>query len=100
MKIRMLEYFQGVGQSGLLLEENITVTIFEPGDVLEVNKTLGTYLIDNRKAVEVEPKQYGAKVVTKDEDLRELRHDDEVTETPAPPIELVEEPKPRRRSRK
>lgn len=103
MKIKMLETFQGTNSSALLVEENIRVSIFAKDDVLEVDAALGAWLIENNKAVEIMPKQYGAKIVKEDKDLRALRHDDEVKEEPAPAKEIGEtqkESKPQKRTRK
>jgi hypothetical protein len=101
MKVHMLETFQSTKSTAVLADEGITVSILEVEETYIVDTALGTWLIENRKAVELLPKQYGGKVVTQDEDLPELRNDDEVTEQPAPEIEPVEEPKPRnKRSRR
>lgn len=84
MKIKMREAFQGTGQSGILVNEGITVTIFEKGDTLEVNNALGGWLIENGKADEVPPIVYATTPQP------ELRHDDEI----------YEEVRPRRRGHK
>ena len=62
MKIKMLETFQSTSPAdvGLLLVEHIQVRVFETDDVLEVNDTLGEWLIENHKAIEIKPVHYGA----------------------------------------
>lgn len=50
MKLRMLENYQGVGDSAVLLDEGITVTILEAGERYEVSENLGAWLVENGKA--------------------------------------------------
>ncbi len=93
MQIKMNEYYQGSGVSAVLLRTGDTVNILTPGESYEVDLTLGSWLIDNRKAVQVDAKEihvrfteiisevnYGAQAEP------ELRHDEEVYK------ELTEEP--------
>jgi len=52
MKVKMLVHYQGYRNEG----------IFEPGKEYDVDKELGAYLVEHRKAVEVkEPKPEPAK---------------------------------------
>jgi hypothetical protein len=61
MKIKMLEHFQGAGASGILLRTGVTVNALEPGEVYEVAEETAAYLLENRKAEEVEEApHYGA----------------------------------------
>jgi hypothetical protein len=78
MKVKMREAFQGTGQSGFLIEEGITVTIFEKGDTLEVDNTLGGWLVDNGKADEIRPIVYATTPQP------EPRHDDVIFEEARP----------------
>lgn len=55
MKIIMLETYQGVGDSAILLDEGITVTILEQGERYEVGQNLGVWLVENGKAREIQP---------------------------------------------
>ena len=73
MKIKMLEYFQGTGVSGVLVRTGSTVAIFAPDEVYEVSADLGKYLLDNRKGQLPSPApHYGAQaepVLRNDESL-------------------------------
>jgi hypothetical protein len=61
MKIKMIDNFQGTNTFGYLVDEGIKITVFSKEDVLEVDDTLGAYLVENKKAVEIKPApHYGA----------------------------------------
>ena len=71
MKLKMLEYFQGAGASGVLLRTGATVNSLEPGEVYEVDNQTADYLLEHRKAEAVKGKpHYGA------QDKPELRDDE------------------------
>lgn len=74
MKVQMLETYQGVGHTAVLLDEGTRVSILEKGESYEVDLTLGSWLVDNRKAEEIEsqPIHYGA------QSEPQFRHDDEL----------------------
>jgi len=84
MNIKMLETFQSTGDSAVLLHEEITVTILEKGELYRVTETLGTWLIDNRKAQEIPLATYGAKPQP------ELRHDDIIYNEMIGKVEVVQ----------
>lgn len=74
MLIKMNEYLQGVGVSGVLVKTGNTVSALEPDGVYEVGDELATYILENHKGVEYltdKPVHYGA------QDKPEFRHDDE-----------------------
>jgi hypothetical protein len=74
MKIKMFEYYQGVGVTGVLIRTGTTVNVLTPDEVYEVDNATGNYLLDNRKGVQVEDypePHYGAKTEP------ELRDEDE-----------------------
>jgi hypothetical protein len=83
MKIKMLESFQGVGQFGRLVEEDIVISLFSKGDILEVDRPLGDWLVENKKAEEIKPVVYGGKPIEPEAPfVPELRHDDEIVQRP------------------
>ena len=93
MKVRMLETYQGVGQTATLLHEDIRVSVLEQGESYDVDPTLGAWLVDNRKAEEIaeaKPVHYGAQAEP------ELRHDDELyaEQTAEPEAQAKPEPDP------
>ena len=53
MKVKMLEYYQGVNVSAVSFPGRETVTILVPGNVYEVDDSMGQWLLDNRKAEEL-----------------------------------------------
>ncbi len=73
MKLKMLETYQGVGDSGVH-ESGVKVTILEAGEVYDVAQKLGEWLLENRKAETIDPPHYG---VQKE---GEERHDDKLYE--------------------
>ena len=81
MNVKMLETYQGVGHSAVLLHEGMTVTILEEGESYKVDTTLGKWLIENGKAQEVSADEphYGGQPFEKDTEPK-LRHDDEIYE--------------------
>jgi hypothetical protein len=52
----MLEYYQGVGVSGVMLNGN-TVNVLEPGETYRVSEKMAKWCIENGKAVTVETKE-------------------------------------------
>lgn len=55
MKVKMKENYQGVGQTAVLDNEGITVTMLEAGETYLVDASVGEYLVSNGKAEEVAP---------------------------------------------
>ncbi len=53
MRIKMLEYYQGVGVSGVM-ENGNTVNVLEPGETYEVSEKMAKWCVDNGKAAAVE----------------------------------------------
>jgi len=47
----MLEYYQGVNVSAVSFPGRETVTILVPGNVYEVDDSMGQWLLENRKAI-------------------------------------------------
>jgi hypothetical protein len=54
MKIKMFEYYQGVGVTGVLIRTGATVNVLTPDEVYEVDNATGNYLMDNRKGIRAE----------------------------------------------
>jgi hypothetical protein len=92
MKIKMLEAFQSTKDFGRLVEEEIVVSIFDKGDVLEVDRPLGDWLVENKKAEEIKPVVYAFQPVPPSPEPfePESRRDDE--------IQPVRKPRPGKRS--
>jgi hypothetical protein len=65
MKVKMLEFVQGRDVSAVLVDEGIRITMLEPGDVCQVNQSLGAWLLEHNKAIEIKP--VIAEVVTESE---------------------------------
>jgi hypothetical protein len=53
MKIKMTEYLQGNGISGISEKTGETVTVLEPNGVYEVDSVLAEFILSNRKGSEV-----------------------------------------------
>ena len=53
MKVKMLEYYQGVNVSAVSFPGRETVTILVPGNAYEVDDSMGQWLLENRKAEEL-----------------------------------------------
>jgi len=50
MRVLLKETVQGAGISGRLVDEDINVTILEPGEIYEVGDNLGAWLLEHNKA--------------------------------------------------
>jgi hypothetical protein len=77
MQVKMFEYVQGVEISGTLPDGSVS-KVLEPDKVYEVDLTLGTWLVDNRKAEEVKVEKVKAEPHYGAQTEPEPRHDDEV----------------------
>ena len=93
MKVKMLEHVQGTNISGELLYEGLTVSILEKDMEYKVTETLGAWLLEHRKAIQLES---AAPVVVENVTQVEV----EVIEQPAPIADVMTSEPRAKRSRK
>lgn len=84
MRILAKETVQGSGISGRLVDEDITVSILEPGEIYEVGDQLGDWLLEHNKAETAGASMIRAKKIEVKSDSDSPVHPEEVANDPEP----------------